>query len=208
MTKQPIRVPLVSENAVDRLDPRVNRTRRAVLEAVATVVVDEGAAWVTHQRVAEVSGVGRATLYRHWPTPADLLYDALEAAEQSLLRPRDEPLMTWLRSELHRASVEMAAPTAIQFLAVLIGRADHDPSAAELRRRLIDRDVMNLAIMVARAGGRGEIVGHIDPHDLYSKLLGPLLIRVVVEGRPASGRFVDDVVDTVMAPWLPTSETA
>jgi AcrR family transcriptional regulator len=203
-TKRPTSiVPLVSGSTVERLDPRVDRTRRAVLEAVAMLVVNEGAAWVTHQRVAEVSGVGRATLYRHWPTPADLLYDALEEAEQPLLRPRDEPLMTWLRAELHRAPGEMAAPTAIQFLAVLIGRADHDPDAAELRRRLIDQDVMNLAIMVARAEARGEIVGHADPHDLYSKLLGPLLIRTVIEGRPASDRFIDDVIDTVMAPWLP-----
>jgi AcrR family transcriptional regulator len=199
-------VPFVSESAVERVDPRVDRTRRAVLDAVAMLIVEEGAGWVTHQRVAEVSGVGRATLYRHWPTPADLLYDALKESEQPLLRPRDEPLMAWLRSELHRVPSELAAPTAIQFLAVLIGRADHDPNAAELRRRLIDQDVMNLAIMVVRAEARGEIVGNPDPHDLYSKLLGPLLIRAVVEGRPASERFIDDVIDTVMAPLLPNPE--
>jgi len=197
----------VSESAVDRLDPRVDRTRRAVMDAVAMLVVDEGAASVTHQRVAEVSRVGRATLYRHWPTPADLLYDALEEAEQPLLRPSDEPLMTWLRTELHRAPGEMSAPTSIQFLAVLIGRADHDPDAAELRRRLIDQDVMNLAVMVARAEARGEIVGHPDAHDLYSRLLGPVFLRAVVERRPASERFVDDVIDSVMAPWLANSET-
>jgi len=198
----------VTEPAVERLDPRVDRTRRAVMEAVAMLIVDEGAASITHQRVAEVSGVGRATLYRHWPTPADLLYDALEEAEQSLLRQRDEPFIGWLRAELHRAPGEMAAPTAVQFLSVLIGRADHDPNAAELRRRLIDQDVMNLAVMVARAEARGEIAGHPDAHDLYSKLMGPLLIRTVVERRPASARFVDDVIDTVMSPWLGHSETS
>ncbi len=198
----------MSEAAIERLDPRVDRTRRAVMEAVAMLVVDEGAGSVTHQRVAEVSGIGRATLYRHWPTPADLLYDALEESEQPLLRPRDEPFVSWLRTELYRTPGEMAAPTSIQFLAVLIGRADHDPDAAELRRRLIDHDVMNLAIMLARAEARGEIIGHADAHDLYSKLLGPLLIRVVVEGRPAGERFVDDVIDTVLSPWLPNSETS
>lgn len=93
----------MSESAVERLDPRVDRTRRSVMEAVAMLVVDEGAGSVTHQRVAEVSGVGRATLYRHWPTPADLLYEALQEAEQPLLRQRDEPLIEWLRAELHRA---------------------------------------------------------------------------------------------------------
>jgi AcrR family transcriptional regulator len=198
----------VTEPSVERLDPRIDRTRRAVMEAVATVIVEEGARSVTHQRVAEVSGVGRATLYRHWPKPADLLYDALEQTEQSLLRPRDESLISWLRTELHRAPGEMAAPTAIQFVSVLIGRADHDPDAAELRRRLIDQDVMNLAIMLARAEGRGEITGAPDAHDLYSRLLGPLFLRAVVERRPASAQFIDRVIDTVMSPWLTNSETS
>lgn len=198
----------MTEISADRLDPRVDRTRRTVMEAVAMLVVDEGAGSVTHQRVAEVSGVGRATLYRHWPTPADLLYDALRDAEQPLLRQRDEPLIDWLRTELRRAAGEMGAPTSVQFLAVLIGRADHDADAAELRRRLIDQDVMTLAIMVARAEARGEIVGRADPHDLYSKLLGPLLLRVVVEGRPASERFIDGVIDAVMSASQFNSETS
>jgi AcrR family transcriptional regulator len=169
------------------------------MEAIAFLIPSEGIDSVTHQRVAEVSGVGRATLYRHWPTPADLLYDALAEAEQPLLRPRDEPLLPWLRSELRHAASEMGSATAIQFVSVLIARADHDAGAAELRRRIIDQNVMNLAVMVARARARGEIVGDPDPHDLYSQLLGPLLMRVVIEGRPASDRFIDHVIDSVAA---------
>lgn len=196
---------LVSEPHLDprgeRLDPRVDRTRRAVMDAVGSLIANEGIDSVSHQRVAEVSGVGRATLYRHWPTPADLLYDTLAEAEQPLLRPRDEPLFQWLRSELRHAASEMCSPTAIQFVSVLISRADHDASAAELRRRVIDQNVMNLAIMVARPRARGEISGDPDPRDLYSQLLGPLLMRIVIEGRPASDRFVEQVIDAATAGW-------
>jgi AcrR family transcriptional regulator len=192
----------VSDTSTERLDPRVDRTRRLVLDTVAQLIASEGVDSITHQRVAEVSGVGRATLYRHWPTSADLLYEALADAEQPLLRPRDEPLLAWLRSELRHAASEMRSPTAIQFVSVLIGRADHDAGAAELRRRVIDLNAMNLAIMVARAQARGEIVGDPNPHDLYSQLLGPLLMRVVIEGRPATAKFVDHVIDSVVAPLL------
>jgi len=37
----------------------------------------EGWHAVTHLRVAEEAGVGRATMYRHWPTVEDLLTDVL-----------------------------------------------------------------------------------------------------------------------------------
>lgn len=187
---------------VERVDPRVDRTRRAVMDAVGELIADEGIESVSHQRVAEVSGVGRATLYRHWPTPTDLLYDALAEAEQPLLRPRDQALVPWLRSELRHAASEMSSPTAIQFVSVLIARADHDAGAAELRRRIIGQNVMNLAIMVARARAHGEIRGDPDPHDLYSQLLGPLLMRIVIEGRPASDRFIDGVIDSATATWI------
>ena len=58
-------------------DARVARTRAAVLEAGATLLFTDGWDAVTHLRVAEEAGVGRATVYRHWPTVEDLLADVL-----------------------------------------------------------------------------------------------------------------------------------
>lgn len=178
-----------------------------MVDAVAALLADEGAASVTHQRVSEVSGVGRATMYRHWPTAADLLYDVLGEVDPPLLRPGDGPLIEWLRTELRRAATEMGQPAAIQFVSVLVARASLDPGAAELRRRILDHNVMNLATAVARAAERGEIVGDPDPHELTALLLGPILFRVVIEGRPAKGPFVDDVIARVMHPWIVVSET-
>jgi AcrR family transcriptional regulator len=58
-------------------DPRVARTRDAVVAAVRDLVQAAGIEAVTHQRVAEVAGVGRASVYRHWPDRTHLLLDAL-----------------------------------------------------------------------------------------------------------------------------------
>lgn len=190
-----------------RTDPRIDRTRRAVIDAVVAILADEGAEAVTHQRVAEVSGVARATLYRHWPTAADLLYDVLGEVDPPLLRPGAGPLVAWLQAELQHAAVEMAQPAAVQFVSVLIGRADLDPGAAELRRRILDHNVMNLATAVARADERGELDGEPDPHWLTAQLLGPVLFRVIIEGRPASDDFIDEVIDRALHGWLSSSET-
>jgi AcrR family transcriptional regulator len=53
------------------VDPRVVRTRLAVLEAATMLLRTEGPGAVTHARVAEAAGVGRATIYRHWPDQGD-----------------------------------------------------------------------------------------------------------------------------------------
>ena len=52
-----------------------------------------------------------------------------------------------------------------------------------------------------------EIVGEPDPHELYAMLTGPILMRASIERRTASEPFVDRVIDSVMAAWLPDSET-
>ena len=140
-----------------------------MLDAVAALLAAEGLASISHQRVADESGIGRATIYRHWPTVTELLFDALDEYDAPLLRPRDEPLIAWLRTELRRAAAELATPAACQFTALLLARADFEPAVAELRRRLLDRNVMALGLAAARAYARGEIVVEPDPHELYAR---------------------------------------
>src|SRR3546814_12955780 len=66
--------------ASTELDPRVVRTRRHVLAAARTVLVEEGWQRVTVTRVADRSGYARTTLYRHWPQRLDLLRDLITEA--------------------------------------------------------------------------------------------------------------------------------
>src|SRR5581483_7919249 len=58
-------------------DPRVQRTRAAVLRATIELMAEGGPEAITHQVVARRAGVGRATLYRHWPSAEELVFAAL-----------------------------------------------------------------------------------------------------------------------------------
>src|SRR5262245_40978443 len=66
--------------AKKRVRPQAERTRQVVLNAAFSLLEDEGLDALRHARLAEVSGVSRMTLYRHWPTPFDLWRDTLEQA--------------------------------------------------------------------------------------------------------------------------------
>ena len=56
----------------EHTDRRVLRTRQAVIEAAQRLLFDGGPNALTYSALAAEAGVGRATLYRHWPTIADL----------------------------------------------------------------------------------------------------------------------------------------
>ena len=70
-------------------DPRVERTRAAIREALVSLVEEEGMAGLTHQRVAERAHLGRATIYRHLPTPEDLVHEAFDCMDASLPTPEE-----------------------------------------------------------------------------------------------------------------------
>jgi AcrR family transcriptional regulator len=105
-------------------DARVVRTRALVRDAVRDLFEREGAGALTHQRVAERAGVSRATVYRHWPQPVDLVFEALGVAEQPLLHSSEgQPLREWLRRELMRVAADFARPVVRQFIAAIVGDA-------------------------------------------------------------------------------------
>ncbi|MDO8365061.1 MAG: TetR/AcrR family transcriptional regulator [Actinomycetota bacterium] len=182
-------------------DPRAVRTRRAVLDAAAVLLAEVGSAGVTHQRVAERAGVGRATVYRHWPTAAELLYDVLAEADEPLFRAGPGGLVPWLRCELRRLAVDVGTPNAVQFLAVLMSRVHLDPAAASLRDRMVARSVAPLAAGFQRAIAAGELAAAPNIDDAFAALVGPVLFRVVFEGRDASDVFIEALIDQVLAPW-------
>src|ERR1700733_11301707 len=126
---------LIEFRAVETIsDARIAaRTLAAVHEALRSLFAEAGPAALTHQRVAQQAEVGRATIYRHWPRPVDLVTEALTVIDQPVFRSREGPLREWLSSELTRFSADLAQPVARQFLATVIGTAEQVQAVADLR---------------------------------------------------------------------------
>src|SRR6266702_4637101 len=80
-------------------DPRAARSREAILAAAFDLLAREGPGAITHQRVAQQAGVGRATVYRHWAAPEDLLRDVLFSAELPFFATPALPLRSWLHAQ-------------------------------------------------------------------------------------------------------------
>src|SRR5262249_24688713 len=63
-------------DALAEPDPRVERSRRVILEAVLDELGDVGYGALTIEGVAARAGVGKSTIYRHWSGKLDLVEDA------------------------------------------------------------------------------------------------------------------------------------
>jgi AcrR family transcriptional regulator len=192
---------LIEFRAVETInDARIAaRTRAAVHEALRSLFAEEGAAALTHQRVAQRAEVGRATIYRHWPRPVDLVTEALSVVDQPVFRSREgSSLRAWLGGELARFAADLAQPAATQFLATVIGTADQIQSVADLRDDLLRRISAVLRSGLAQAEATGEPGRRLDPDELLARLLGPVIFRVSIQQAVADRAFIDRLVDAAL----------
>lgn len=176
------------------MDPRVERTRSAALTAARGLLVDEGVDAVTHGRVADASGLGRRTLYRHWPDATALLHDTLAHQEVP-----HAPATGDLRRDLvaHLDALRRALQHGhLGFVVSLLGeRARLDPDFEQLRSGLTDAGCEPLRRLLQSAVRRGELPEDLDVPAALAGLEGPVFYRCMVRreriGRAALASLTD-----------------
>ena len=182
------------------MDPRVDRTREAVLAAVRELLVEEGWDSVTHHRVALHSGVGRTTVYRHWPDRTELVREAMEF---ELISTRGFALTGDLRADLintlHAIRYELIEREGARFLIVMIEKSEFDESMARLKKILTDRALETLRQVLREATERGELDAYPSIEDSVATLVGPLLMRRLVTHDPIEPNVVARLVDDFIA---------
>lgn len=178
------------------VDPRVIRSRNAMLAAARALLSREGPAAVTHQRVAREARVGRATVYRHWSRPDLLLLDTMAGVELPFFREPVTPVRPWLRGQLRILADEMALPQVAAVALAMMRGPDQSPPAV-VRDRFVASVVDRLDIALTLAATEGELDLAVDPKDAEALLIGPLLQRTCMQRGIVSDALIDRLMDSV-----------
>lgn len=180
---------------------RTSRTQAAILDAAAWIMRNQGAAAVTPQAVALRAGVGRATVYRHWPDGSALVQAALERVDLQIAEPEDSPLEQRLVGQLHLLANELNASQTRRMLSILLERAERLRTAELLRQRIVDRFLDELDRALDLAVERGELHGRPDAGHFFDQLVGPLWSQRMLRGIQISGETIEQTVRGALQPW-------
>lgn len=177
-------------------DPRVARSRRAILEAAVGLLVEHGFAGTTIEAIAARSGAAKTTIYRHWPDK----HAVVRAAVESIVPPAAPSDTGSLRGDLVAFAHDLdrilhTAPTSA-LVPGLIDAAERDPGLAEVLAGFTAQRRKPVHEAVARAVERGEIEDVEFVADLF---LGPLFYRRLLSREPLSEAFVNRVVAAALA---------
>lgn len=182
--------------ATPALDPRVARTRAAVLDAVGRLLVEGGLAAVTVEAVMARTGAARATVYRHWATRDDLV---LAGLEHLMPPPRaggtpDTAVGIALPAIVGGFADQLAAERWAGALPVLLDAARRDPRLRSRMDTFLAQRKHPVRQVLVRAVEAGELRPDLDPDVAVSQLLGPLVFRRIITSEPLDRPFVDVVV--------------
>jgi len=151
-----------------------------ILDAACALLMERGYQRMTVDEVAERAGVGKATVYRRWPSKEELAHDALQRIFDVEV---PEPDTGSLRDDLiavYRATLEFAnSPIGEQFLRLVAGEASRDEWAARLYREMYERRRTIAREKFQRAMARGELRADLDPDQLLDSLPGLLVVRAL-----------------------------
>ncbi|HMI98365.1 MAG TPA: TetR/AcrR family transcriptional regulator [Gaiellaceae bacterium] len=183
--------------------PRSEKARTAILAASIELLLDQGLHAMSMDDVAERAGVSKATIYRWWPSKELLALDAL-ATEWATPSPAAERDTGTLRGDLlarFRPWLRQLNQRPFgRVIAGLVAEAQTDPEFAKLYREHFvqpRRDATRPLLL--RAIDRGEIAPGTDLEVTLDLLYGPIYHRLLHGHAPLNDRFVQEVVDTVIA---------
>jgi AcrR family transcriptional regulator len=191
---------LAGASGAQRGRPRSPEADRAILAATADLLASRGLAAMSIEEIAARAGVGKATIYRRWPSKGLLALDAFVTlfAEQQPL-----PDTGTLREDLIAALtlwVRAVTQTPVgRMLTGLIAEAQHDPSLrAAWRERVLEPLRSQHRIMLDRAIARGEIPATVDREVVLDLFFGAAQHRLLLGHLPLTDDFIREVVDVIL----------
>lgn len=179
-------------------DPRVARSKAAIIEATVDLLVEGGLSDLSVDAIAERAGVSKATIYRHWDTRQQVVMEALTALKREESIPDTGSLRGDLVQMLTAIAEHLGTPSASVY-SVLCGIAEHDPELAEMRRTFSAARRLAMRTLLERAVERGDLPRDVDLELLIGRLVGPLFYMRMTRGEAPPPHWPKDLVDAALA---------
>jgi AcrR family transcriptional regulator len=171
----------------------------AVLDAALTQLAEAGFERLSIPQVADIAGVNKTSIYRRWPTKADLVRDALAVP---LSHAGDAPNTGALRTDLIALAATVAAFTQTRvgtaLIRIMLAEGSNPAVRALANAAYSEAGKHGPWIVIQNAIQRGEFSVNADPSLVLFAIAGAIMHRVFVERQDTSDDFLEKIVDLVL----------
>jgi TetR/AcrR family transcriptional regulator of autoinduction and epiphytic fitness len=181
------------------VDPRVERSRQVILQAALDELGEAGYGAFTIESVAARAGVGKSTIYRHWPDKLALIADAFETFHVQMVPSVESGSARERVVRLVRHVAEVVVDSTFSLcIPALIEGAERDPRVRAFHHRYSAERRQSLVDLIAEGVASGEFRVDVDPELACLALLGPVFYCRLMSGEPFDPERAGDLVAAVL----------
>jgi AcrR family transcriptional regulator len=184
--------------------PRSEKARKAVIASTLELLKRSGFNDLQMEAVAARAGVGKATIYRWWPSKVELVIDAFAfAVDEELRFPPHGSMEKAIRKQMRRWVQVFRSPLG-QIIANVVGAGQSDPAILEaFRAHWVAPRRKEARRLIRQAMKNGEFRPDLDPDTVLDILYGPLYLRLLLKNSPLTGKFTDLICDLIFPSLCP-----
>ncbi|KJE20925.1 transcriptional regulator, TetR family [Frankia torreyi] len=181
---------------------RSQESRLAILTAAIELAGEVGYAGLTIEGIAARSGAGKQTIYRWWPSKADVLLDALATkADLHVPIPDEGSYAADLRAFLAATFRLGRDRRVVDALRALMAHAQLDEEFQQrFRSAFLQRRRDALGIILDRARTRGDLPPIPSPGTAADLVFGVIWYRMLATSQPVDENLIDELVFTLAEP--------
>jgi AcrR family transcriptional regulator len=179
--------------------PRCSETDEAIIRATVEQLATEGYSRMSIDTIAERAGTTKPTIYRRWPSKADLAVAALSQLQAAGMPTPQGSLRSDLIAAMRDFQSKLLRPNGLAMIGTLLAEERHNPELISLfRQRIVGpRRRLFLAILSAAKDG-GELRADVDLPVAVNMLVGSLYARYLA-GDGIGDDWAERAVDTLLA---------
>jgi len=178
--------------------PRSEESEEAILAATLELLTEKPLRDISMEEIARKAGVGKATIYKWWPSKAYVALDAyLRNASRSLPTPDTGSVRRDIQEQLRSLMVFYQTPAG-RILGQFVAEAHIDKEFAALfRERFLKPRREATGVIFDRGVKRGEIDQNLDRELVLDLIYGSAVYRMMVGHAPLDRKVADRIVSTL-----------
>jgi AcrR family transcriptional regulator len=181
---------------------RSEQSRLAILTAAYELVGEIGYARLTIEGIAARAGTGKQTIYRWWPSKADVVLDALATkADLHIPIPDEGSYAADLQAFLLASFALGGQSTLIGILRALMAEAQIDPEFWQrFRDGFLQRRRDALGVITGRAQARGDLPPGLSTATVADIVFGVIWYRVLATRELPDSNLASELVTALAGP--------
>lgn len=173
-----------------------------LLEVTLQLLQQYGYDRLTVDAVAAAARASKATVYRRWPSKAELVLAAFIEGVRQVAVPPDTGALRGDLLQLGELVCQQAHQHASTIRAVLVEVSRNPALNDAMQHQFIEQRKALIHHVLHQAVDRGEIHDAAISDELWDLLPGYLIFRSIIPSRPPTHHTVQALVDDVIIPSL------